>query len=98
MLRVAVLFFVVLGPILPASAQEVSAARESPPIGPLPMERFARKIEPELKRRPERVQQYVDFFRRELVSDSRLFAFDVVAEAKGERSVTLMGYVEFPES
>ena len=47
-------------------AQEVSVAKESPPIGPLPAERLARKIEPDLTGRPERVQQYVDFFRREL--------------------------------
>jgi hypothetical protein len=79
-------------------AKEVSVAKESPPIGPLPAERLARKIEPDLTGRPERVQQYVDFFRRELVSDSRLFAFDVVANATGERSVTLTGYIEFPES
>jgi hypothetical protein len=62
------------------------------------MERVARRIEPDLKGRPERVQQYVDFFRRELVSDSRLFAFDVVAEANGDRGATLRGYVEFAET
>jgi hypothetical protein len=81
-----------------ACGQEVSAAKESPPIGPLPVQRFAAKIEPDLKGRPERVQQYVDFFRRELVSDARLFAFDVVAEATGNGGVALTGYVEFPES
>jgi hypothetical protein len=89
---------ILIGMKTPSSAQEVSVAKESPPIGPMPMERVARRIEPDLKGRPERVQQYVDFFRRELVSDSRLFAFDVVAEATGDHDVTLNGYVEFPET
>jgi hypothetical protein len=89
---------ILIGIKTPISAQEVSALKESPPIGPLPMERVARRIEPDLKGRPERVQQYVDFFRRELVSDSRLFAFDVVADAAGDHNVTLTGYVEFPET
>jgi hypothetical protein len=92
------LVIVLMGWAAPAGAQEVSAAKESPPIGPLPMERFARKIELDLKGRPERAQLYVDFFRREAVSDARLFAFDVVAEANGELGVKLKGYVEFPES
>jgi hypothetical protein len=96
--RFVCLVVLVLGCAAPACAQEVSVAKESPPIGPLPAERFARKIEPDLNGRPERVQQYVDFFRREAVSDARLFAFDVVADATGEQAVTLQGYVEFPES
>lgn len=85
---------------LPAltSAQEVSAAKESPPIGPMPMERFARRIEPGLKGDPHRAQQYVDFFRRELVSDARLFAFDVVAQPKAQNTIKLTGYIEFPET
>lgn len=98
MLRTLILFAVLLGPAATLLAQEVSVANESPPIGPLPMGRLARRIEPDLKGDPKRVQQYVDFFRRELVSDARLFAFDVVAEAKSDRNVQLRGYVEFPES
>jgi gamma-D-glutamyl-L-lysine dipeptidyl-peptidase len=96
--RMFCLIMVLFGWWAPLRAQEVSVAQESPPIGPLPMKRVARKIEPDLKGRPERVQQYVDFFRRELVNDPRLIAFDVVAEAKGERGVALQGCVEFPES
>jgi hypothetical protein len=98
MLRLISLTIILFGWSMPAGAQEVSAAKESPPIGPMPADRFARRIEPDLKGRPERVQQYVDFFRRELVSDPRLFAFDVVAESTGEQEVTLKGYIEFPES
>jgi len=79
-------------------AQEVSVSKESPPIGPPSAERFAARIEPDLKGRPERLQQYVDFFRREAVSDSRLFAFDVVPESTGDGKVTLKGYIEFPET
>lgn len=79
-------------------SQEVSVAKESPPIGPLPMERTARKIEPDLQGKSDRLQQYVDFFRRELVNDTRLIAFDVSVEAKGERGAVLTGYVEFPET
>jgi hypothetical protein len=82
----------------PVHAQEVSVAKESPPIGPPSAKRFARRIEPDLQGRPERVQQYADFFRREAVSDARLFAFDVVAQAQGQQGVTLKGYIEFPES
>lgn len=81
-----------------ACAQEVSVAQESLPIGPLPLERMAKRIEPDGVGDADRVQQYVDFFRRESVSDARLFAFDVTAEAKGDRGVVLTGYVEFPES
>jgi hypothetical protein len=98
MLRLILLAVILIGCCAPARAQEVSVAKESPPIGPLPMERVARKIEPDLAGRSDRLQQYVDFFRRELVSDSRLFAFDVVAEPKGDRGAVLSGYVEFPET
>jgi hypothetical protein len=98
MLRLACLIVLVIGWTTCGRAQEVSVAKESPPIGPQPMERVARRIEPDLIGRPERVQQYVDFFRRDFVSDSRLFAFDVVAESQGENEVLLKGYVEFPES
>jgi hypothetical protein len=98
MLRLMFVIMVLISLATAGRAQEVSVAKESPPIGPLPMERVARRIEPELAGRPERLQQYVDFFRRELVNDTRLIAFDVMAEAKGERGAVLCGYVEFPET
>jgi hypothetical protein len=81
-----------------ASAQAVSVATESQPIGALPMERVARKIEPELAGRSDRLRQYIDFFRREMVNDPRLFAFDVASKPAGGQRVELTGYVEFPET
>jgi hypothetical protein len=81
-----------------ASAQAVSATSESQPIGTQPMERVAAKIEPDLQGRSDRLRQYIDFFRKELVNDARLFAFDVAAKPAGGRRVELTGYVEFPET
>jgi hypothetical protein len=81
-----------------ANAQAVSVTTESQPIGTQPMERVAIKIEPDLKGRPDRLRQYVDFFRKDLVNDARLFAFDVAAKPAGGRRVELTGYVEFPET
>ncbi|HEX5470937.1 MAG TPA: C40 family peptidase [Lacipirellulaceae bacterium] len=62
------------------------------------LERLARRVEPELAGKPERVQQYVDFFHSEIGNDSRLFAFHVTATAHGGDRVELHGYIEFPES
>ncbi len=98
MWRLSCLFIIFLGLSAPGQAQEVGVATESQPLGPLPMKRFARKIEPDLAGQPQRLQPYVDFFRRELVSDARLFAFDVVAEPKSGSQIELRGYVEFPET
>ena len=98
MLRLMFVISILICSATVGRGQEVSVAKESPPIGPLPMERVARRIEPELAGRPKRLQQYVDFFRRELVNDTRLIAFDVVAEAKGQHEAVLRGYVEFPET
>jgi gamma-D-glutamyl-L-lysine dipeptidyl-peptidase len=78
--------------------QAVSVTAESQPIGTQPMERVAQKIEPKLIGQPDRLPLYVDFFRRELVNDARLFAFDVAAQHDGGRRVVLTGYVEFPET
>jgi gamma-D-glutamyl-L-lysine dipeptidyl-peptidase len=98
MLRSICWIVVLISWALVGRAQEVSVATESPPIGPLPMERLASRIEPDLAGRPERLEQYVNFFRRELVSDSRLIAFDVVAKAGDDGRAELTGYVEFPET
>jgi hypothetical protein len=98
MLRLTCLIAVALGWATLGHAQEVGVARESQPIGPIPLERFARRIEPTLAGRADRLPQYVDFFRRELVSDARLFAFDVAAKAGPDGRVKLRGYVEFPET
>lgn len=62
------------------------------------VELLARQIEPNLAGEPARLQQYVDFFQRELGNDKRLFAFDVTPQAGSAERVTLQGYVEFPET
>jgi hypothetical protein len=92
------LIVVLLSWSMSAAAQEIGVSKESQPIGPLPMKRFARRIEPDLAGRPDRLPQYVDFFRRELGNDARLFAFDVNAEAGSDGRVQLRGYIEFPET
>jgi gamma-D-glutamyl-L-lysine dipeptidyl-peptidase len=65
---------------------------------PKVVERLARRIEPDLKGRPDRLPQYVDFFRNELGNDSRLCAFNVVAKPGDDGRVVLTGYTEFPET
>jgi gamma-D-glutamyl-L-lysine dipeptidyl-peptidase len=60
--------------------------------------RLARRIEPDLVGKPDRITQYVDFFRSELGNDRRLFAFDVSARRIDRRKFELSGYVEFPET
>jgi cell wall-associated NlpC family hydrolase len=62
------------------------------------LERLARRIEPDLKGKSDRLPQYVDFFRSELGNDSRLFAFNVTARSTGGRRAELQGFVEFPET
>ena len=62
------------------------------------LERLARRIEPDLAGKPERLPQYLDFFRSELGNDSRLFAFNVTAKPADHDRVELRGYVEFPET
>ncbi len=68
------------------------------PVKPDDMTNVARRIEPGLAGKPERLPQYIDFFSRELGNDSRLCAFDVLAEVKNGQQVRLTGFVEFPET
>ena len=68
------------------------------PPGRQVLKRLARKIEPDLKGVPDRLPQYVDFFRREVGNDPRLVAFDVQATAQSNGKVRLTGFVEFPET
>jgi hypothetical protein len=98
MLRFFCVIVAVGGCVGSANAQAVSVATENQPIAAQPMERVASKIEPDLKGRADRLRQYIDFFRKELVNDARLFAFDVVAKPSSGRRVELTGYVEFPET
>jgi gamma-D-glutamyl-L-lysine dipeptidyl-peptidase len=65
---------------------------------PKVVERLARRIEPGLAGKPDRLPQYVDFFRSELGNDSRLCAFHVTAKVVDGDRVELRGYTEFPET
>jgi gamma-D-glutamyl-L-lysine dipeptidyl-peptidase len=65
---------------------------------PKVVERLARRIEPELAGKPERLPHYVDFFRSELGNDSRLCAFHVTTKVGDGGVVELSGYTEFPET
>jgi gamma-D-glutamyl-L-lysine dipeptidyl-peptidase len=65
---------------------------------PRVIERLARRIEPDLTGKPERLPHYVDFFRSELGNDSRLCAFHVTAKMVDGGIVELHGYTEFPET
>lgn len=68
------------------------------PVDTAALKRLAEQVEPGLQGDARRLAAYVDYFRHKLVSDIRLFAFSVTAEAEGSRGVRLAGYVEFPET
>jgi hypothetical protein len=61
-------------------------------------ERAARRIEPDLTGRPERLPVYLRFFQREMITDARLFPFDVEAEWTEDGRVVLGGFVGFEEN
>ncbi len=65
---------------------------------PKVVERLARRVEPELAGKAERLSHYVDFFRSELGNDSRLCAFHVTAKVVDGGNVELRGHTEFPET
>src|SRR5690554_3921184 len=62
------------------------------------VQRLARRIEPDLAGRPDRLRQYVEFFRSEIGNDFRLFAFDVEAVPNDSGKIELHGHIEFPET
>ncbi|MEM9352866.1 MAG: C40 family peptidase [Planctomycetota bacterium] len=59
---------------------------------------LAKRVEPELAGREALLSHYVDYYRRSMVNDTRLVAFNVTALADGDGGVTLGGYCEFEES
>jgi cell wall-associated NlpC family hydrolase len=65
---------------------------------PKVVERLARRIEPELAGKQERLPHYIEFFRSELGNDSRLCAFQVTPKVLDGDHVELHGYTEFPET
>jgi hypothetical protein len=61
------------------------------------LEQIARRIEPDLKGDPARLQTYVDFYKRESVRDPRLFPVDVAANVDADGAIVLSGFVEYPQ-
>jgi gamma-D-glutamyl-L-lysine dipeptidyl-peptidase len=91
----------------PIYGDDVPATTATAARPPSLLERLARNIEPDLVGRPERLPQYVHYFRNEIGNDFRLFAFDVSAVASlpaagsneaGPYRVYLRGHIEFPET
>jgi cell wall-associated NlpC family hydrolase len=64
-------------------------------------EELARKIEPSTVGDPQKLDVYLDFFRREVVRDRRLFAFEVEATVPDQgdvpRLVVVLGEAEHPQ-
>jgi len=98
MFRVWSVFFALTAVSLFARADEVVLPTAEDFSISKVLERLARRAEPDLKGKSERLPQYVDFFRSELGNDSRLFAFNVMPNSKGDRRVELNGFVEFQET
>jgi cell wall-associated NlpC family hydrolase len=90
--------------ILMSSCASLSQAEETKPriaSGYRPVDmvaRLARRMEPDLAGRAERLDQYVAAFRSEMGNDARLFAFDVRAVPNSSGQVELQGHIEFPET
>jgi cell wall-associated NlpC family hydrolase len=89
--------FVVALPYL-ANCEELNLPTLEEFSVPKVVERLARRVEPDLAGKPERVTHYVEFFRSELANDSRLCAFHVTARVVDGNEVELQGYTEFPET
>lgn len=80
-----------------ASAGKVVVGQDRP-VDRAKIEALARRIEPKLAGKAERLPQYVTFFRKHMVDEPRLYLFDVQAEPDGDRGATLKGFVELNES
>ncbi len=91
----------VLGALLLPDAGFFAAAEPDPSASlsavakPLLGEQLLREFEPDLRGRPDKLPTYLQQFRRAVIRDPRLFAFEVQAEWLDERTVRLTGCVEF---
>ncbi len=88
----ASLIGVVAGRLLigvPAGAQEESSTKRNVSRMPPHCARIIGEIEPGLVGSPERLPLYTELFRREMITDSRLFPFRVEAEWMDEDSRVL---------
>ncbi len=61
------------------------------------LERIIKKIEPSGVGDPTRMSIYLDFYKRELIGDSRSVVIDVRAEWRDDDTFTLHGFVEYEE-
>ncbi len=86
-----------LPPVAALSAAESAPAAPSPATKTLLSDAVLREFEPDLHGRPERLPTYLQQFRRAVVRDPRLFAFDARAEWVDGNRVRLTGWVEFAE-
>jgi hypothetical protein len=77
-----------------APAQQPAPA---PPAHAKLYQRLARQIAPDGVGRPDRLDAYLQLFRRELVNDPRLFAFEVQAVYTDRQQVSLSGWVGYRE-
>src|SRR4051812_27338166 len=59
------------------------------------LEQIVRKIEPDLIGKADRLQAYVEYFKRESIRDPRLFAVDVNATVSDQGAIVLGGFVEY---
>ncbi len=102
MLLNAGLIGIVAGRLLiavPAEAQEVPSTKRDVFRMPPYCARMIGEIEPGLVGSPERLPLYIELFRREMITDSRLFPFRVEGEWMEEDSrVVLRGFVGYEEN
>ncbi len=82
----------------PGHANDSGAAVVAAPEVDSRLVALARRVEPELEGREALLSHYVDYYRRSMVNDTRLVAFDVTASAGEDGAVILGGYCEFDES
>ncbi len=61
-------------------------------------ERYIKIVEAKGTGRSERLPQYVELFKRQLINDARLFAFDVRSELRADGGIVLTGHVQFAEN
>ncbi|MBN2021275.1 MAG: C40 family peptidase [Pirellulales bacterium] len=100
--RFVLLCLAILALVSPTSGQTAQPAEQA---GVRPTEaqrrlfdRILRAEKPDLAGRPERFEQCVAVFRRELAGDPRLFAVGVTATRQPDGTVRLAGHVEFEEN
>ncbi|NQT17480.1 MAG: C40 family peptidase [Planctomycetes bacterium] len=85
--------------VRPAEAQEAPSTRSEKSRIQAYYQRIIGKIEPGLVGSPERLPLYMELFRREMITDSRLFPFRVEAEwMEKEGRVVLRGFVGYEEN